>query len=493
MSRKLQNEKIILGLKIRKLRTDLGLSFVDFSKLTGLSTSYLNEIEKGKKFPKEDKIKIIAKAFNITPESLISPELPGSLTPIKELLHSNFLNELPLDIFGLDLSKVIEVIAGAPSKVGAFVATLVDLSRNYALAEENFYFGALRAYLEMHNNYFEEIENQVDEFISKFQLKTDTAVPVTILGRILEEEFHYNIIKDRLNKYPELSNIRSLFIQKNKKLLLNGNLTNAQQAFQFGKEIGFNFLNLKERAMTSSLLTVNSFEEVLNHFKAGYFSAALLINRDSFIKDLKQLFNKSEWDGKNLLNILDKYEASPEMLFQRMTNLMPKFLGIENIFFLRSIYNSLTSTFRINRELHINQKHPPHSNGLKEHYCRRWLDFSLLKKLSENVVHKNDGQVLIGVQNIIFNETAQQYLTITVAMESRKNKFVSVTLGILKDEAAEKNIQFLNDSTIPTIEVGTTCERCPIKDCKERVANPVIIEKKEGLKKVFNTIEKLSE
>ena len=149
MGRKLQNEKIILGLKIRKLRVEKELSFAEFSVLTGLSTSYLNEIEKGKKFPKEDKIKIIAKELSTSPESLLSNDIPTSLKPIKELLESNFLNELPLDIFGVDLAKVVEVMAGAPSKVGAFVATLINISRNYALVEENFYFGALRSYLEI--------------------------------------------------------------------------------------------------------------------------------------------------------------------------------------------------------------------------------------------------------------------------------------------------------------------------------------------------------
>ena len=76
--------------------------------------------------------------------------------------------------------------------------------------------------------------------------------------------------------------------------------------------------------MTSSLIEVNSFEEALNHFKAGYFSAALLINRQSFIEDLNFLFNSNRWDGDILLKMLKKYDASPEMVFQRMTNLIPE-------------------------------------------------------------------------------------------------------------------------------------------------------------------------
>ena len=485
MGKKLQNEKIILGLKIRKLRTEKELSFAKFSELTGLSTSYLNEIEKGKKFPKEDKIKIIAKALSTDKNLLISNEIPTSLTPIQELLKSNFLNELPLDLFGLDLAKVIEMMAGAPSKVGAFIATLVNLSRNYALVEENFYFGALRSYLEMHNNYFDEIEKEVESFCKTHAIASDELVAVDSLQKILEEKYRYEILDGQLKNHPELKEVRSLFLKKKKQFLLNSELTNPQRAFQLGKEIGFNHLKLKERAMTSSLIEVNSFEEVLNHFKAGYFSAALLINRQSFIEDLNKLFSLKQWNGDVLLKMLEKYDASPEMIFQRMTNVIPEFFDVKNIFFLRSIYNSKSGKFRINRELHINKKHPPHSNDLKEHYCRRWKGFSLLKKLNEQ-----EESILIDIQNEIFIDS-EPYLSITVAAKSNPDKYVSVTLGILKDAKALEEIKFLKDPNIPTKIVGTTCQRCPISDCKERVAPPTIIDKKEKLKKVKEAIERI--
>ncbi|MEZ4980521.1 MAG: hypothetical protein R2769_02825 [Saprospiraceae bacterium] len=59
------------------------------------------------------------------------------------------------------------MIANAPSKVGAFIATLVDLSRNYALAE-NFYFGALRSYLKLLQlNYFEDLEQEAESFVKR--------------------------------------------------------------------------------------------------------------------------------------------------------------------------------------------------------------------------------------------------------------------------------------------------------------------------------------
>ena len=485
MQKKKQHGKIILGLKIRKARIERQLSFADFSKITGLSVSYLNEIEKGKKFPKQDKIEIIADALQTDVDALTSRELPRSLAVVDDLLQSNFLNELPLDIIGLDLSNVIKMIADAPTKVGAFVATLLELSRNYALVEENFYFGTLRAYLEMNNNYFKDLEEEVQHFIDEFFLPTGMPVPTNTLKRILEETYGYEIKEDGLKNYPELTHVRAVFVPQKKQLLLNCRLTTTQIAFQLGKELGFNTLNLKHRALTSSLLRVNSFEEVLSHFKAGYFSAALLIHKDSFAEDLKQFLKHPHWEESWLKNLLQKYQAAPETLFQRITNLLPEIFDINNLFFLRTILTPSDKKFRINRELHLGKKHPPHSNGLNEHYCRRWLAYSLSKDLQ----HPN--QVKIGIQNGIF-QNDKTYLCLTVTTKTGDDKIIGLTIGILKDKHTNKIIKFAADPNIPTVQVNTTCERCPIRNCSSRAAEPTIIEKKEQFKSMMKTIEKIS-
>ena len=51
--------KLIFGLKLKQVRTQKNLSLFGLAKLTNLSKSYLNEIEKGKKYPKTDKILLL--------------------------------------------------------------------------------------------------------------------------------------------------------------------------------------------------------------------------------------------------------------------------------------------------------------------------------------------------------------------------------------------------------------------------------------------------
>ncbi len=495
MSQKSQNERIIFGLKIKQLRQEQNLNFADFARETGMSVSYLNEIEKGKKFPKQDKIETLAKALGTTPEDLISPKLSKSLSPLGELLSSNFLNELPLDLFGIELSKVVEIIANAPVRVGAFISTLLELSRNYALGEENFYYGALRSYLEMHNNYFSDLEDEVANFVQKHKLPTTGLIPVQQLSDLLVNEYGYTIVENGLSPYPDLAEIRSLTIPASKKMLLNGELTEMQKAFQFGKELGFNYLNLKERANTSSLLRVHSFEEVLNHFKAAYFSAALLINRESFIEDLKAFFSQPKWKPEIILQMLDKYQASPEMLFQRLSNVLPQFFNIESILLLRFIHTPATDQFRIDKELHLSRRHRPHANFLSEHYCRRWISVSLLKELEAK---RKTGIIpgpIAGIQRSHFIRSDDEYLSFTIAKPAypSPDKNISITVGIVLDKSILKKIDFAEDASIPRKQVHTTCERCPIDDCSERAAPQSVVVARKQMKKVQALISKLIE
>ena len=66
------NHKLILGLKVKQLRTKKGYSFSKLAKITGLSGSYLNEIEKGKKYPKTDKLRILSEGLEVSYEELTS-------------------------------------------------------------------------------------------------------------------------------------------------------------------------------------------------------------------------------------------------------------------------------------------------------------------------------------------------------------------------------------------------------------------------------------
>ena len=475
------NQRIIFGLKVKQLRQLQGLSFADLSASSGISISYLNEIEKGKKYPKADRIESLAKALGSNASELTSPILRDGLAPVGELLESNFLSELPLDLFGIEKAKVVEIIANAPKRVGAFISTLVDLARNYQLGEENFYFGTLRSYLEMHNNYFEDLEEEVAAFAANHNLHATRLIRSDQLASILINDFGYRIEDSGLDIYPELHGLRAIFLPEEGRLLMNSRLTEMQRCFQLGKELGFQYLNLKERANTSSLLRVRSFEEVLSHFKAGYFSAALQLPRDHFVADLQKIFTSPTWDESLFLQLLSDYSATPETIIQRMTNLLPVHFGLRKIFLIRMVHNIREDHFRIDKELHLDGRHNPHENGLYEHYCRRWSSIQELNRLNGDA-----GKILVGVQRSHYHGTDNAYLCLTIARHSNPDaaKNVSMTIGLKVDENLRQQVAFWDDPGIPDQVVNNTCERCAVESCAERVKPPVIVEEREKRKQV---------
>lgn len=166
-----ENVKLIFGLKVRQLRLEKGLSFAQLAEQTGLSASYLNEIEKGKKYPKIEKINKLSETLEVSFDDLVSLQLSKKLAPLGELLQSNLFKELPLELFGIEPAHLLDLLSNAPAKLGAFLSTLIEISRNYGLRVENLYLNMLRSFQEMHDNYFESIEEVVEDFRTKFLRK----------------------------------------------------------------------------------------------------------------------------------------------------------------------------------------------------------------------------------------------------------------------------------------------------------------------------------
>ena len=284
--------RLIFGLKLKQIRTEKNLSLFGLAKMTGLSKSYLNEIEKGKKYPKRDKIVLLSEALETTYDQLVSLKLDKNLAPIGEILQSRILKEIPLDVFGIKESDLIDIIAEAPVKVNAFISTLFEIAKHYNLTRESFFLAALRSYQEANNNYFEEIELQVEKFAKAYSLDLNKRLNSKDFEEILVEEYGYTIENDELAQHKELNNLRSVFVPSSKTLLVSSETDDSQRMFIYAKEIAYNFLNITDRLFTFSWIKFDSFDQVLNNFIASYFAGALLIPRKSLVASLKSFFDK---------------------------------------------------------------------------------------------------------------------------------------------------------------------------------------------------------
>lgn len=488
--------KIIFGLKIRQLRLDKKLSLNDIATKSNLSISYLNEIEKGKKYPKTEKIMALASAFEVDYDSLVSLKLSKQLEPIAELLNSNILTELPLEIFGIEPSDFIELMSQAPAKISAFISTIIEISRNYDMRVEQFYFSVLRSYQEMHDNYFEDLEEAAQQFRKLFEITNTTSPNETLLKQILENFYQYNIEEFIPEKQPDLKSLRSIFNIKTNKLLINNTLSSEQKAFTYGREIGYQYLQIKNRSYISSVIEAESFEQVLNNFRASYFARAILINKNILIDRLTYFFASPKWDANMLLNIMGLFSVTPEVFMHRISNVMTSHFNIKNLFFLRFNNQVDNKLFYLTKEMHLAKLHTPHGTAMNEHYCRRWMSLTILKDL-ENIQKKNgsnETELLCDAQISEYMDTENNYLVICLAKPSPPNYQLnsSITLGFAIDDNLKSIVNFLSDSSLIHRKVNETCERCGLKDCAERVIEPIILQKSLQRKKLKDAVANLT-
>lgn len=476
-----ENIRLIFGLKIKQLRSEKGLQQNDLARLTESSVSYVNEIEKGKKFPKPDKILMLAKALGVAYDDLVSLKMDNNLSPISQILESPIMREVPLDLFGIDKGKLIELISRAPAKINAFISTIIEIARNYNLTQEHFYFAALRSYQEMHENYFEDLEQEAEKFSLSHKLSPDLPIKSEALKNILVQEFGYTIRSLPNEKSPVLTPIRSIFLPETKSLLINERLADTQKAFIYGKELGYNQMQLSERAFVTPWQKAGTFEQVLANMKASYFSGALMIPRAQIIADLHLFFNNAEWRPELFLRLLEKYNSSPEMFMHRLTNIIPAHFGLKNLFFLRFNYTSGIDDFDLTKELHLTQLHNPHANQNDETYCRRWLAIRMFGDLEKQKTEGGPKTAVAGVQRSQFEQSGNEYFNFTLArwLGRTPEKGLSVTIGFLINNEFKKKVRFWNSPSVPVRVVNQTCQRCGIVDCKERGSEPTVLSEQQ--------------
>lgn len=492
------NIKLIFGLKLKQLRQDKGLSLSELAQKSSLSVSYLNEIENGKKSPKSDKIAALAEALDVSYDKLVSVKLNKHLAPISELLESNLLEQLPLDHYGIDVHKLLLQISEAPLQLSALVSTLIEMAKSLELSENNFSKTAIKTYKELNENYFPEIEDAVTKFCHKVNFNSKPPIKYKSIQKVIADEFNFEVDDNVLPDAPGFRTIRGINVSngKRKKILINKRLTDSQKAFIIGKEIAYNFLNISDRAQIYSNLRLDSFDQLLNNLKASYFATALMINRQALINDLIKLFKKDKFDDKFLLTLPVKYNVSPEMLFQRITNILSRHFNINHFYFLRINSISKSGYFTVTKEIRLNTKDNPGGYQTSEHYCRRWLSINVIKKLEVLQKSKEDlNHSIAGIQKSVFINSGNKYLSISIAKNSTllTNSNYSVTLGFLINDELRKKVMFVNDSAISQLTVNDTCERCQIMDCLERVEQPVVYRSKQRLEKLRKELKDIIE
>lgn len=489
-----ENVRVIFGMKLRQFREQLGYTLKTLAQRTGLSPSYLTEIEKGKKYPKAEKILQLANALDLSYDDLVSLKLENQLNPLTGLLDSPLMQQFPFQLFGIAPRDVIDLVTRSPNEASTLIRTLGEIATSYDMRVEHFFYAALRSYQEAHQNHFAELEDAADAFAAEQVWDRTQLLPCDLLRGVLTDTYGYVLDDHTLNDYPRLQGFRSVLADSDPpRLLLNSKLMPAQKAFVLGREIGYRYLDLRDRAATSSPSEVRSFAQVLNDFKASVFSGALLMPRTQLTDDLKLFFTRPQWDETAFLTLLTRYNATPEMFFYRLSELIPTFLELPQLHFLRLHSKAGSQRYDLTKHLNMSQLPLPHGLGLHEHYCRRWLSVRVLRELEQR--GGNAQTPLVGVQRSHFAGDETEYFCMSLArpLVLTPNTNTSVTLGFRVDDDFKKMVRFWDDPAIPRVEINETCERCPLSEaaCSDRAVPATTYEREQDIASRNDTLNEL--
>jgi transcriptional regulator with XRE-family HTH domain len=481
MSRDTMNANLVnlvFGFKIKQARNEAGLSLSEFAEQSEISPSYVTEIEKGNKYPRSDKILKMAQVLGKDYDELVSIKLDPSLKYLETALSSPLVHQFPFEEFGMDLSDLIKPFTRAPALTSAFLRSILDIGRQYDMKKDDFLLAALRSYQEIHENYFQDLEDAAIEFAAQHKLDREIQVDLCDLTKVLQTEYGYQLDETRLANHESLSVYRSIYLAgKQPKLLLNPTLQPRQIKFLIARELGYKALNITERSVTSRPNQISSFQQILDDFRASYFGGALLMPKNPILSDLQNFFARTTWEGQLLQDMLIRFDVTPEMLLYRFSELIPEHFGLK-LHFLRFQYKG--DSYRLVKQLHLNNLLQPSGVGLHEHLCRRWLSGFLLRDLAVSDTPEFHAETpLVGAQKSEFLESQEIFLCFGFArpLVLQMDMGSSVIIGFHITPQLSKTIRFAEDDDIPHIIINETCERCPISadQCTERSAPPTIL------------------
>lgn len=118
------------------------------------------------------------------------------------------------------------------------------------------------------------------------------------------------------SKYPELTDQRFILLPgKPSQLFLNHQLVPSQHVYSLALQIGYSELKIRKGLRTSPQKQFDSFDQVMDNFRASYFAGVLIINRNQVNEDLKDIFQSQTWNGDAILELLKHHEVTSETFY----------------------------------------------------------------------------------------------------------------------------------------------------------------------------------
>jgi XRE family transcriptional regulator, fatty acid utilization regulator len=448
-----------IGPKIKAFRRQLGLQANKLAEELGISPSYLNLIEGGKRKIDGDLLLKVCEKLNIQLSDLTTKSDINLENTISEILDDKLFEDL--DILGPEVKDLV----GTNPKIGRAVVRLGDilkkkdhelinkiekLSGKIVDNRKNSFPGeVISDFLQINKNYFPKLEEFADKIFEKVQVNNRTRY--IALCEYLKKEFSITV-KDIIPE--EGKPFSKIFDNKKKELLLSDynsletkKLHAASQIAQEGasKEIdkylsNFNFPSNESKRLTQVALL-------------NYCGAAILMPYRLFHAECKKL----KYDLELLQNT---FATSFEQVAHRVTCLQdPKLPGIPFHMLRTDIAGNISKRFSLSG-IEI-----PRYGGA----CPRWNVYSAFTR--PGVIQAAVSKMTNGEKYVCISRTVEK----GVGRYGLSKSILSIGLGCEAKYAKEfvytENLDISDKKT--EIPIGVSCRTCDRLDCSQRAFPPL--------------------
>ncbi len=448
-----------IGPKIKSFRRQLGIQANKLAEQLGISASYLNLIESGKRKIDGDLLLKVCEELKIELSDLTNKSDLNLVNDISELLDDKLFEDL--DIVGPEVKDLVNTnpkIAKALIKLGdnfkqkdhEIINKVENLSGKIIDSRKTAFPGeVISDFLQEKKNYFPKLEEFANNVFEKVQKNNRTRY--VALCEFLKTEYSITV-KDVI---PDEGKPFSKIFDKNKKELLLSD---------------YNSLETKKLHAAAQIAQEGAMEEINNYLSEfkfpteeskrltqiallNYCGAAILMPYKLFHSECKKL----KYDLELLQNT---FATSFEQVAHRVTSLQdPKLPGIPFHFLRVDVAGNISKRFSLSG-IEI-----PRYGGA----CPRWNVYSAFSR--PGVIQAAVSKMTNGEKYVCIARTVEK----GVGRYGQKKSMLSIGLGCeakyAKDFVYTENLSLSDKKT--EIPIGVSCRTCDRLDCSQRAFPPL--------------------
>ena len=448
-----------IGFKIKNARRKASISQADLSAKLGISSSYLNLIESGKRNVNVDLLLKVSDVLNIELKDLSKKEDANLYHDALDLLGDNIFEDLDItNIEVKDLANNNPLIAKALIRLGDFYkkGNKEIYSKVESISEDNivnfkssFPGEAVSDFLQEHNNYFDELEDFANKIFKSVNSKNRTRH--VLLVDYLKKKHSVDVV----DIVPsEKENFAKKFDLNQKKLFLSDYLTlETKKLYTASQIVQLEAMNIIEKQLVNFNFQNDESKTLTTIALINYAAAAILMPYELFYQECI----KHRYDLELLQHT---FATSFEQVAHRVTCLQnPKMKGIPFHMLRADIAGN------ISKRLSLSGIQIPRYGGA----CPRWNIHSAF--VTPGKIHTALSKMTDGEKYVCIARTVEK----GIGRHGVHRSMVSIGLGCqakyAKDFVYADQLNLKDEKA--AISIGVNCRTCTRLDCQQRAFPPI--------------------